>query len=151
MENAKKYSYDYNKINKRHAKMVRLAKENDRKIKRRNRILKTSYTLALYLSCIILVFCLSYTLIERNSLIAKAKMESMHLDNEIKNKKLEIENLESSISRNLDLNMIEKKAITDLKMAYPELSQTVYIRKKWEYKLKEDNNVVNSISKNDEE
>lgn len=148
MNTAKEYKFNnYNYVNKESDRLSKLAKENKRQMKRRERVINTLFTTALYFVCFLVIFSLSYVLIQRNSLIVKSKMESLHLDQEIQNKTLEIEKLKSDISQNLDLNLIEKKAMTELNMVYPDTFQTVYIKKQWEYSMDEDTELMNSISK----
>jgi len=148
MNTAKEYKYNsYSYIDKESDRLSRLAKENRREIKKRERLMNTLLTSALYFTCFLVVFSLAYVLIERNSLIVKSKMESLHLDQEIQEKTLEIERFKSDISQNLDLNIIEKKAMTELNMVYPDTFQTVYIKKQWEYSMDEENELINSISK----
>ncbi len=148
MNTAKEYKYNnYNYVNKESDRLSQLAKENKRQMKRRERVMNTLITSTLYLLCFLVVFSLAYVLIQRNSLIVKSKMESLHLDQEIQEKTLEIEELKSDISQNLDLNLIEKKAMTELNMIYPDTFQTIYIKKQWEYTMDEDTDLMNSISK----
>lgn len=148
MNTAKEYKFNnYNYVNKESDRLLKLAKENKRQMKRRERVMNTLFTSALYFVCFLVIFSLSYVLIQRNSLIVKSKMESLHLDQEIQNKTLEIEKLKSDISQNLDLNLIEKKAMTELNMVYPDTFQTIYIKKQWEYTMDEDTELMNSISK----
>lgn len=148
MNTAKEYNFNnYNYVNKESDRLSKLAKENRRQMKRRVRLMNTLVTSALYFVCFLVVFSLAYVLIQRNSLIVKSKMESLHLDQEIQDKSLEIEKLKSDISQNLDLNLIEKKAMTELNMIYPDTFQTIYIKKQWEYTMDEDTELVNSISK----
>jgi cell division protein FtsB len=148
MNTAKEYKFNnYNYPNRESDRLSKLAKENKRQMKRRERVLNTLFTSTLYLVCFLAIFSLSYVLIERNSLIVKSKLESLHLDQEIQDKTLEIEKLKSDISQNLDLNLIEKKAMTELKMVYPDTFQTIYIKKQWEYTMDENTELMNSISK----
>ena len=148
MNTAKEYKFNnYNYVNKESDRLSKLAKENKRQMKRRERVMNTLFTSTLYFVCFLVIFSLSYVLIQRNSLIVKSKMESLHLDQEIEDKTLEIEKLKSDISQNLDLNLIEKKAMTELNMVYPDTFQTVYIKKQWEYTMDEDTELMNSISK----
>jgi len=148
MNTAKEYKFNnYNYVNKESDRLSQLAKENKRQMKRRERVMNTLITSTLYLVCFLVVFSLAYVLIQRNSLIVKSKMESLHLDQEIQEKTLEIEELKSDISQNLDLNLIEKKAMTELNMIYPDTFQTIYIKKQWEYTLAEESELMNSISK----
>ena len=148
MNTAKEYKFNnYNYVNKESDRLSKLAKENKRQMKRRERVMNTLFTSTLYFVCFLVIFSLSYVLIQRNSLIVKSKMESLHLDQEIEDKTLEIEKLKSDISQNLDLNLIEKKAMTELNMVYPDTFQTIYIKKQWEYTMDEDAELMNSISK----
>ena len=148
MNTAKEYKFNnYNYVNKESDRLSKLAKENKRQMKRRERVMNTLFTSTLYFVCFLVIFSLSYVLIQRNSLIVKSKMESLHLDQEIEDKTLEIEKLKSDISQNLDLNLIEKKAMTELNMVYPDTFQTIYIKKQWEYTMDEDTELMNSISK----
>src|SRR6056297_714961 len=148
MNAAKEYKFNnFNYVNKESDRLSRLAEENKRQMKRRERLMNTLVTSALYFVCFLVVFSLAYVLIQRNSLIVKSKMESLHLDQEIQDKTLEIEKLKTDISQNLDLNLIEKKAMTELNMVYPDTFQTVYIKKQWEYTMDEDTELINSISK----
>ena len=148
MNTAKEYKFNnYNYVNKESDRLSQLAKENKRQMKRRERVMNTIVTSTLYLVCFLVVFSLAYVLIQRNSLIVKSKMESLHLDQEIQEKTLEIEELKSDISQNLDLNLIEKKAMTELNMIYPDTFQTIYIKKQWEYTMDEESELMNSISK----
>jgi|GEM_PF-6793961 len=148
MNTAKEYKFNnYNYVNKESDRLSRLAKENKRQMKRQERLMNTLITSTLYFVCFLVVFSLAYVLIQRNSLIVKSKMESLHLDQEIQDKTLEIEKLKTDISQNLDLNLIEKKAMTELNMIYPDTFQTIYIKKQWEYTMDEDAELINSISK----
>lgn len=148
MNTAKDYNFNnFNYANKESDRLSRLAEENRRKIRRRDRLMNTLVTSTLYFVCFLVVFSLAYVLIQRNSTIVKSKMESLHLDQEIQDKSLEIEKLKSDISQNLDLNVIEKKAMIELNMVYPDTFQTVYIKKQWEYTMDEDSEIINSISK----
>ena len=148
MNTAKDYNFNnFNYAKKESDRLSRLAEENKRKIRRRDRLMNTLVTSTLYFVCFLVVFSLAYVLIQRNSLIVKSKMESLHLDQEIQDKSLEIEKLKSDISQNLDLNVIEKKAMIELNMVYPDTFQTVYIKKQWEYTMDEDSEIINSISK----
>lgn len=148
MNTAKEYKFNnYNYVNSESDRLSKLAEENKRQMKRRERVMNTLFTSTLYLVCFLVIFSLSYVLIQRNSLIVKSKMESLHLDQEIQDKTLEIEKLKSDISQNLDLDLIERKAMTELNMTYPDTFQTIYIKKQWEYTMDEDPELMNSISK----
>lgn len=148
MDAARKYDFNqYDYIEKENNRLKELAKNNRIKMRRRERLLNTLMTTTLYAICFLVVFSLAYILIERNSMIVKSKLENLRLETEINDKNLEIEQLESAISQNLDLTVIEKKAMTELNMVYPETYQTVYIQKQWEYKTDEDEEIINSISK----
>ncbi|MEA1975924.1 MAG: hypothetical protein U9N10_10425 [Bacillota bacterium] len=142
---AREYSYDY--YTKNNNRIIKIAEENNKKIRMRERFFNNLFSFLLYFSCIVILFLLAYLLIQRNSLIVKSKAESLYLDNDIRAKELCIENLESEISENLDLNMIENKAANELNLIYPSLAQTIYIKRKWEYSADEENEVVNCVSK----
>jgi cell division protein FtsB len=142
--------YNYNYYTKNNNRILKIAEENNKKNRLRERFAHNLLSFFIYFICFALIFSLAYLLIQRNSLIVKSKAESLQLDSEIKAKELCVENLESNISKNLDLTMIENKATTELNLIYPSLSQTIYIKKKWSYCIEEENKVINSVSRVDD-
>ncbi len=144
---AREYRYDSYDYYKNDNRILKIAEENNKKCKRRERFFNKFFTSILYFACILMVFTLAFLLVQRNSLIVKFKTESLNLEREIRLKNLQVENLESDISRNLDLTMIENKATNELNLVYPDLSQTIYIKEKWKYSIKDIDETINSISK----
>jgi len=144
---AREYRYDSYNYYKNDNRILKIAEENNEKCKQRERFINKFFTSILYFACILVVFSLAFLLVQRNSLIVKFKTESLNLEREIRLKNLQVENLESDISRNLDLTMIENKATNELNLVYPDLSQTIYIKEKWKYSIKDVDETINSISK----
>jgi len=144
---AREYRYDDYNYYKDDNRILKIAEENNKKNLQRERFANKFIASVLYIMCILAVFLLAYLLVERNSLIVKSKTELLNLEKEIRVKNLKIENLESDISRNLDLTMIENKAINELNLVYPDLSQTIYIKEKWKYSIDDVNETINSVSK----
>lgn len=133
MEKKKTDKYTYNpKIELKNKKKYIKRKE---KIKRQRRFAKRIIKGFIYLLCLICIFTVAYKIIDRNSLIAKKQVKLSEIENEIENKELKIKSIESDISKNLDLMIIEKKAINDLNMNYPDNSQIIYINQLKKYSI----------------
>ncbi|MGM0378210.1 MAG: hypothetical protein ACQEQE_00575 [Bacillota bacterium] len=113
--------------------------KREQKIKRQRRFAKRIFKGFAYLLCLICIFSVAYKIIDRNSLIAKKQVKLSEIENEIENKELKIKSVESDISKNLDLMIIEKKAINELNMDYPNNSQTIYINQTKKYSIDSEN------------
>ena len=105
-------------------------------IELRQRHEKRRQNSAIQVIAVCALLCLAFSgIVVRCAEIYQAKYEIHVLQSEIHDLELDLEELGARIDNAASLNYVEKVALNDLKMQYPQENQIIYVMSNWDYTL----------------
>lgn len=114
---------------------------NDKKINKKTK--KNAIKKVNAVFCILLISLILFVVLYRYTYISEIKYRIHTLNKQIKELEVELQNLKAEFDRVTRSDIIEQKAIKDLKMQYPQYSQIVFLT------IKDDNlDLSNTEKKN---
>lgn len=127
-------TYDEYRQQQRQDKMKKTSELLERKQRRYQRKRRAQFLVKAFAGCLLVFGMLSF-LIMRYAIIFEVNYTINGLENEIAELELNKEDLSVRLDSTVVLDNVERVAMNELGMQYPQPEQIVYINSNWNYKL----------------